>query len=83
MVVGPGSRQASVRETIKVELPRKEGMIRIEVRGRGGEGAGSFRGEGGYQGFVRRVGSAKCPARWLAALLGVSVIITTEASVAV
>jgi hypothetical protein len=28
----PGSRQVVVRETVKVELPRKEGMIRIEVR---------------------------------------------------
>jgi hypothetical protein len=29
--VAPGSRLVAVRETIKVELPRKEGMIRLEV----------------------------------------------------
>jgi hypothetical protein len=28
----PGSRQVVVRETVKVEVPRKEGMVRIEVR---------------------------------------------------
>ncbi|GBF90558.1 hypothetical protein Rsub_03129 [Raphidocelis subcapitata] len=30
--VSPGSKAVAVRETVKVELPRKEGMIRIELR---------------------------------------------------
>lgn len=33
LAAGPGSRAVAVRETIKVELPRKEGMIRLEVGG--------------------------------------------------
>ncbi|KAI8466970.1 MAG: hypothetical protein J3K34DRAFT_524124 [Monoraphidium minutum] len=32
VAVTPGSRSAAVRETIKVELPRKDGIIRLELR---------------------------------------------------
>jgi hypothetical protein len=38
LAVGPGSRQVAVMETVKLELPRKEGLVRLEVRGGGGGG---------------------------------------------
>ncbi|KIY97382.1 hypothetical protein MNEG_10578, partial [Monoraphidium neglectum] len=32
LAVGPGSRQVAVMETVKLELPRKEGLVRLELR---------------------------------------------------